>query len=155
MTAEGRVLCDWHMRPHSQAMKIVVGVLFVLFGATGHWTLRGTTSSIGLVLIGLGLIVYGYLRPQIDEGVRRRASTADDARARLSYSERVARGPIDHNHSRRGEPLPRGEKSLVAHLVAEHGDRKVELGVDRLYSEGRGEFAYIALDKEHQRQHRG
>lgn len=41
---------------------IIVGVVFILGGLTGALVLRGTGSSGALVIVGIGLVVWGILQ---------------------------------------------------------------------------------------------
>lgn len=63
--------------------KIIIGVVFVIGGITGTMVLRGTNSSVALVLVGIGLIVWGAVqrRPGSSKGSGRSATEAGRAAA--------------------------------------------------------------------------
>ena len=41
---------------------IIIGILFTIGGLSGVWVLRGTISSIALVCVGIGIIIFGIVR---------------------------------------------------------------------------------------------
>lgn len=41
---------------------IIIGLFFIIGGASGHMVLRGTNSSIALIVVGIILIIYGIIK---------------------------------------------------------------------------------------------
>jgi len=41
---------------------IIIGVAFVIGGLSGNMVLRGTNSSGGLIVVGIGLVIWGVFQ---------------------------------------------------------------------------------------------
>ncbi|MBR3925671.1 MAG: hypothetical protein IKJ58_02800 [Akkermansia sp.] len=41
---------------------VIIGILFIIGGASGEFVLKGTNSSSALVYVGIGLIVWGIIQ---------------------------------------------------------------------------------------------
>lgn len=41
---------------------IIIGILFIIGGASGEFVLKGTESSTALVMIGVGLVIWGGIQ---------------------------------------------------------------------------------------------
>ena len=41
---------------------IIIGILFIIGGASGEFVLKGTESSSALVVIGIGLVIWGVIQ---------------------------------------------------------------------------------------------
>jgi len=52
---------------------IIIGVLFILGGLSGKYALKGTDSTIGLAVVGAGLVVWGIYQLGDENGTNARA----------------------------------------------------------------------------------
>jgi len=52
---------------------IIIGVLFILGGLSGKYALKGTDSTIGLAVLGAGLVVWGIYQLGDENGTNARA----------------------------------------------------------------------------------
>ena len=43
-------------------VKIILGVVFIIGGLSGHMVLIGTQSGVALAAVGAGLIIWGVIR---------------------------------------------------------------------------------------------
>lgn len=52
---------------------IIIGVLFIIGGLSGKYALKGTDSTIGLAVVGAGLVVWGIYQLGDENGTNARA----------------------------------------------------------------------------------
>ena len=43
-------------------VNIIIGIIFIIGGLSGSLVLRGTNSSGGLVVVGIGLVIWGIIK---------------------------------------------------------------------------------------------
>jgi len=50
------------MKGKNSMGSLIIGILFIIGGASGHFVLRGSNSSSGLAILGVGLCIWGIIQ---------------------------------------------------------------------------------------------
>lgn len=73
---------------------IVIGALFIIGGLSGQFALRGTNSPIALVVVGAGLVIWGFIAEASERGARGKRPTAKRGGARPAFKGAPAKRPV-------------------------------------------------------------